>query len=182
MDLRRAGNVAFVVVLVGLVGLLAVQSGFLPVPGLERHETACFLAGTGGDDHDRATVTLRDGGPNGTTLGVVDARVADSSREMCVGLSDTPSVSSGEGMLFVHDSPGEYTYVMRGMEYGLDIVFIATNGRITGIQHARPPNPGEDGETLEHTGTGTLVLEVPRGYTNETGVDVGDRVRVEYRD
>jgi len=41
-------------------------------------------------------------------------------------------------MLFVHDETGKHAYVMRGMSFGLDIVFVAPNGTVTEIHEAAP--------------------------------------------
>ena len=126
------------------------------------------------DAYDRATVTLLD--ENDATLATVDARVADTTRKRYVGLSATDSLESGEGMLFVHDEEDRYTYVMRGMDFPIDIVFVGTNGTITTVHHAPLPDDGGD---ARHPGVGKYVLEVPYGYTNETGVEPGDRVEIE---
>ncbi|RXK50008.1 DUF192 domain-containing protein [Halorientalis pallida] len=140
---------------------LVVQSGVL-APPLEP------------SDYENATVTVRE--DNGTTLATVDVRVADTDRKRYVGLSETASLDSGEGMLFVHENVDTYPYVMRNMSFPLDILFVAPDGTITAIHHA-PIEPGERGDDLtRYEGRGKYVLEVPRGYTNATGIDEGDTV------
>jgi len=127
-------------------------------------------------DYERATVTLRDA--NGTRLATVDVRIADTRPKRRVGLSDTASLAPGEGMLFVHPESGPHAYVMRDMAFPLDIVFVDANGTITTVHHA-PTEPGKSGlERTRYRGRGTYVLEVPRGYANATGVDVGDEVEI----
>jgi uncharacterized membrane protein (UPF0127 family) len=122
-------------------------------------------------DYDTGTVTVTD--DNGTELATVDVRVADTDRERYVGLSETDSLADGEGMLFDFPEEGRHEFVMRDMAFPLDIVFIDSNGTITTIRHApTPSNAAEDGQ--RYPGSGQYVLEVPRGYTNATGIDVGD--------
>jgi len=121
----------------------------------------------------RPTVTAVDEG--GTELGTVTVWVADTDSERYTGLSDTASMGTDEGMLFVFPEAGEYRFVMRRMDFPLDIVFVAENGTITRIHHASVP----EGEYEErYPGRGKYVLEVNRGWTNETGVTVGDRLRL----
>lgn len=133
----------------------------------------CF--GTPGD-YERATVTLEDA--NGSQLATVSARIADTNTKRCVGLSNTDSLDGGEGMLFVHGGAGPHAYVMRDMAFPLDIVFVAENGTVTTIHHAAT-EPNASGDDLtRYRGRGTYVLEVPRGYANATGLEVGDRVAV----
>jgi uncharacterized membrane protein (UPF0127 family) len=123
--------------------------------------------------YNRTTVLLRDG--NGTDLATVDVRLADTDGLRYTGLSETDSLADGEGMLFVHEREDTYTYVMRRMAFPIDIVFVASEGQITRIHHAPVPEEIEGGNG-RFPGEGRYVLEVPRGYTNRTGVGVGDCV------
>ena len=163
MALERAQRLLLAVAAVSLIGLLLLQTGLVTPPWAE----------------DRAVVRVVDG-DTGEELAVVEADVADTPAERYTGLSEHDALADGEGMLFVHAGEDERTYVMREMAFDIDIVFIGADGEITTIEHARAPAPGEDGTDLEYTGRAKWVLEVPRGYTNETGIDVGDDVEIEY--
>jgi uncharacterized membrane protein (UPF0127 family) len=157
----KVGNAFTAVLLLLLAVALLIQFGAFDQP---------LTSG----DYENATLTVRD--DNGTALATVEARIADTDRKRQVGLSDTESLAPGEGMLFVHDSEATRTYVMREMAFPLDIVFVAADGRITTIHHA-PVEPGESGSQLTpYRGPGKYVFEVPRGYTNATGIEVGDTV------
>jgi hypothetical protein len=129
-------------------------------------------------DRAAATVTVTD--ENGTTLAVVETEVADTRKERIQGLSGRERLADGRGMLFVHGGDGRHTFVMREMQFGLDIVFVAANGTVTRVAHAPPPGPNEDGEDIRRSGYGKWVLELPRGYANETGISRGDQVAVDY--
>jgi hypothetical protein len=128
------------------------------------------------DGSDRATVVLYgDDGPRAA----VDVRIADSYVERYRGLSGSDPLADGEGMLFVHPEEGEYAYVMRGMGYPLDIVFVGANGTVTRVHHAPLPPPETPNRDLtRYPGRGKYVLEVPYGYTNRTGIRAGDRMVV----
>jgi uncharacterized membrane protein (UPF0127 family) len=127
-----------------------------------------------GDDYERTTVTLSD--ENGTKLATVDVRVADTFPKRYTGLSDTESLRYGEGMLFIHEKEGHYEYVMREMDFPLDIIFVDANGTVTSVHHAPVPSetPGDD--LRRYGGYGKYVLEVPMGYANATGISEGDTV------
>nr|WP_235063426.1 DUF192 domain-containing protein [Candidatus Halobonum tyrrellensis] len=129
----------------------------------------------GGGDYDRTTVAVRD--ENGSSLATVEVRIADTRAKRYTGLSDTESLADGEGMLFVHPNGGRHAYVMRRMEFPLDIVFASANGTVTRIHHAELPPEGAD-SLRRYPGEGRYVLEVPYGYANRTGIDVGDRLVV----
>ncbi|WP_309484943.1 DUF192 domain-containing protein [Halorhabdus salina] len=124
-------------------------------------------------EYSEATVTIQD--ENGTTLAAVDVRVADTERERYVGLSQTDRLQAGDGMLFVHPESRSYAYVMRNMSFPLDILFIDADGQITTIHHAPVAEDPSD-PNRRYRGQGRYVLEVPYGWTNETGITVGDQV------
>ena len=138
--------------------------------------TATAPVSTPGSDYDTATVVLLDG--DGTELATVDAWVADTWSKQYTGLSDTDALDDGRGMLFVFDGEDDRAFVMRDMAFPLDMVFVAADGTITTIHHAPVES---DGDLTQYTGRAKYVLEVPMGYTNETGVEVGDRIRIEDR-
>lgn len=162
-DRRRLAAVALALVVVLVLGGVAVVTspGLLPV-----------------GDYDRTTVAAVDA-ESGESLSTVQVRVADTRQKRYVGLSETDALGDDEGMLFVHDTEDEYAYVMRGMAFPLDIVFVDADGTVTRIHHAELPTEGTSGSELtRYRGTGKYVLEVQLGYTDEHGIEPGDRVRI----
>lgn len=165
---RSPWVIAFAIVVIAVLGV-----GVLYVGGLGP------FSAPPDDAYERTTVTVLE--ENDTELATVEVRVADTFRKRYVGLSDTESLARGEGMLFVHDSRGKHTYVMRDMDVPLDIIFVAPNGTITEIHHApREPDTSKS-DLTRYRGSGQYVLEVPYGYTNETGIESGHQIRIEGR-
>jgi uncharacterized membrane protein (UPF0127 family) len=124
-------------------------------------------------EYQTASVTVSD--ENDTHLGTVDVRIADTDAKRRVGLSRTDSLESDEGMLFVHSETGQHAYIMRGMDFSIDILFVAKNGTVTRIHHAASP---EWVPLSRYRGTGRYVLEVTAGWAERTGVETGDTVRI----
>jgi len=169
----------------GLVGLLLVAVVVL--------QTGLWVDILGTGEYEEGTVTVRDGDAtptpddwgnetavavrDGEPLATVEVRIADDSSKRILGLSNTSSLGPDEGMLFVHEEEQKHTYVMRDMDFDLDIIFIAENRTITRIHHAPAPPEGES-YSEEYSGQSKYVLEVNRGWANETGVSVGDRVEL----
>ncbi|MGM0606245.1 MAG: DUF192 domain-containing protein [Halobacteriota archaeon] len=133
-----------------------------------------FLVG----DYEWTTVEIADG-DSGESLATIDVRIADTTAKRYTGLSDTESLDPDEGMLFVHDDPGEYSYVMREMDFPIDIIFVDENGRITQIYSAHVE---DDSDLTRYTGEGQYVLEVNEGYADEHGIEAGDRLRFDLDD
>ncbi|MFC5971037.1 DUF192 domain-containing protein [Halomarina salina] len=163
------GRSAAFVVAVGLVAVVLLGYALYPV---------LALSVTGPPtDYERTTVTAYDGGDGGDgggRLGSVDVRIADDRVKRYAGLSYTDSLGEDEGMWFVHDGTDSRTFVMRGMSFGIDIVFVSANGTVTAIHHAEEPPEGVDGESLSYSGEGKYVLELPYEWTTDHGVTVGD--------
>ena len=124
--------------------------------------------------YDRTTVTVVD--ETGEKLGRVEAAIADNRSLRITGLSETDRLPEDRGMLFVYEEEQNLTYVMRNMSFPLDIVFVHADGTIDSVHERRAPNPGENGESIRASGEGRYVLEVNRGWTDERGVEPGDRV------
>ena len=146
-----------------VVGLLAVLV-YLFYPPL-------FLVETG--EYQNTTVTVQD--DNGTQLATVDVRIADTEDKRRVGLSRTDSLTGDRGMLFVHPEEGEYAYVMRGMSFSIDIIFVAANGTVTRVHRGASP---ERLPVSRYRGTGKYVLEVPAGWADRRGVETGDTILI----
>ncbi len=124
-------------------------------------------------DYDTTRVTVRT--PEGETLGTVTAAIARTRDQRYLGLSDATSLPEDAGMLFVYEEPRDrLTFVMREMDFGIDIVYADADGTITGIHNAPAPGPNEDGNEQQYPGSGQYVLEVPYKWTDRNGVDAGD--------
>lgn len=147
------------------VVLLGIDSGLLVTP----------LS----DDKKRAHITISN--EEGITLATIDAWVADTPRERYRGLSDTERLSNGTGMLFVFNSEGERTFIMRDMDFPLDIIFIGADGRIAQLSHAPVPLPNtSERELTPYRGRAKWVLEVPRGYAEQNNISTGNVIDIAF--
>ena len=182
---RAGGGFAFALLALVLVAT-ALSVGMLPRPltaDVQDEETTV----TNGQQLETTTpepaaqVAIYD--ENGSLLGTVNASVADGPDERYTGLSDHESLANGSGMLFVYEEEGRHTFVMRRMDFPLDIVFVGADGRINVIHEAPTPPEGTEEHGLErYPGRGRWVLEVPRGWTDTNGITEGDRVEIERLD
>jgi uncharacterized membrane protein (UPF0127 family) len=170
MDRRRVLSGLFALTAF-VLAVLVLLSAFPSLMGLVIREPAW-------DDYGNATVTIHDGETN-RTLATVDVRLAESYDEKYTGLSDTETLRNGTGMLFVYDEENSRTYVMREMNYPLDIVFVGADGRINAIREAPAPGPNEDGNDIQRSGSAKRILEVPRGWMRAQNVTEGDRIVVD---
>jgi hypothetical protein len=120
------------------------------------------------------------GGPravleSGGKTHVVQVELADTPEKRERGLMFRKELADGHGMLFLFDEEAEHSFWMKDTLIPLDMIFVDSSGRVTGIiARARPL-------TLEprRGGRCRTVLEVPGGWAEAHGVRVGDRMRVE---
>lgn len=163
---RRVRNYLGVVLVWLLLVVVLVGTGVISLP----------IPSPASDSYDHATVTIHD--ENSTELGHINARIADTTHKRYTGLSATESLSENEGMLFTYDNAQNHTYVMREMDFGIDIVYIGADNRITSIHHAPEPPEGANGNEHQYPGYGQYVLEVNHHWTTERNIETGDRVRI----
>ena len=155
MNTRRVVAAVFVIAAAGVLAVVLF-------PGL--------LVGDPGP-YNETTVTVYN--ETGTRLATMEVRVADTTEKRYTGLSDTDSLDPDEGMLFVHEREGEHSYVMRDMDFPLDIIFIDGNGTVVRVAHA-----SVDGDGAPYEARAKYVLEANRGWANSTGLDEGDTVGI----
>jgi len=98
--------------------------------------------------------------------------VADNDEKRYQGLSGRSALGDNQGMLFVHNVVGQYKYVMRDMNFDLDFIFIK-DGKIVDIAK----NVSKDFKGIVQGATDyDMVLEVPAGWVERNGVELGDSV------
>lgn len=110
------------------------------------------------------------------------AVIVDTPELTYRGLSGYPSLGPYGGMLFVFSTTATRTFVMRDMQFPLDMVWF-TDGVITDIHEHVPLEPGISEPFLTlYSGKKpvNMVLEVASGTVARYGWAVGDSLRVQY--
>ncbi len=107
---------------------------------------------------------------NGVKVVVVE--VMDTNEKRQQGLSGRERLGENEGMLFVFDRPGIYSFWMKEMKFPLDFVWINEDKVVdlrekVGIteMNIRPARPAD------------RVLEVNSGWIEKHQIKVGDEVK-----
>ena len=82
-------------------------------------------------------------------------------------------------MLFIHGSPGKYSYWMYQVKIPLDIIWMDARGRIVEfVENAAPcKTPSSQCPNYGGTQDALVVLELPGGYGRKHGVATGDYIR-----
>lgn len=104
--------------------------------------------------------------------------IVDTPAKRTLGLSYRPSLPEDEGMLFVFENKQPVRFWMKGMEFPLDIIFIA-DGKIVDIAENAMPQPGVSDENLKSyvpSEPVDHVLEVNAGFVSKHDIKIGDSV------
>ncbi|HSV04328.1 MAG TPA: DUF192 domain-containing protein [Phenylobacterium sp.] len=100
--------------------------------------------------------------------------VAQTERQHAYGLMCRRRLAPDRGMLFDFHAPADgVNFWMRNTLIGLDIVYIAPNGKVLSVARNAAPL---DETPIPAGGTIRAVLEIPAGRAAQLGVKPGDKV------
>jgi hypothetical protein len=109
---------------------------------------------------------------NGQTINV---EIADTLEKQEKGLSGRQSLGENQGMLFVFQTSGYYSFWMKDMNFGLDFVWISGNEIVEIIRNVKP----EDFQPPNYLGSKNKidkVLEINAGVADKLGIKEGDKI------
>jgi uncharacterized membrane protein (UPF0127 family) len=108
---------------------------------------------------------------DGTALAV---SVADTEAERNQGLSGRTNLDFNEGMLFVFDKEGQYSFWMHDMNFAIDALWVNAAGEVVHI--AQNMTPESYPEAFTNDTPAQYVIEVPGDYVEAHNLHVGSRV------
>ena len=106
----------------------------------------------------------------------VEVEVANTPQLRESGLSNRDILGDYQGMLFVFDSQGDYSFWMKDMLIPLDLIYIDYAGYIVDIREDLLPCEGEYCPNITANEPFMYVLEVNSGFVEINRVDIGNAV------
>ncbi len=105
-----------------------------------------------------------------------NVQIAETKKEMKIGLSNRSSLNSDSGMLFVFDAENIPYFWMKDMQFPLDIIWINQNMKIVGIEkNLQPCNPANCG-LFKPNEKAKYVIEINGNQSGQYNFKVGDFV------
>ena len=104
--------------------------------------------------------------------------LALTEAEHTKGLSGKNELVENEGMLFVFDKPGKYSFWMKDMNFPIDIVWISSDMKVVYIK--KNADPKLYPETYGPDTDAKYVLEVMAGFSDKNNLKVGDSLKFIY--
>lgn len=101
--------------------------------------------------------------------------IARTPEEKRIGLSNRNFLPEKQGMLFVYDKPGRYSFWMKEMLIPLDFIWI-NNNQIVGLTENVQPEDYQPPLTLSLEIESTSILEVNAGTIEKFNFQIGDRI------
>lgn len=105
--------------------------------------------------------------------------VASSQKDLEIGLSETKSLPQDQGMLFLFQKPGYYSFWMKNMKFPIDIIYINNDTIVTIINNAQVPSNQINLPVYIPTGPLNKVLEIGNGLAQKYNFKNGDKVTYE---
>ena len=105
----------------------------------------------------------------------VGVEIADNDKERTRGLMYRKGLGTDSGMLFVFEDERVLRFWMKNTCIPLDMIFIAEDGMIVGIEE-NTPTLSED--TFTASCPSKYVLEVNAGWTRKHGVKAGQKASI----
>ncbi len=105
----------------------------------------------------------------------IEVEIADTPESRYNGLSNRDGLRADYGMLFVFEDKRERTFVMREMNFPLDIIWIDGN-TIIGISENLPPEGKRYKNLYKSPAPVDYVLEVNASFADKNNIKIGDTV------
>ncbi len=104
----------------------------------------------------------------------VQVTIVRTPEEMTKGLSGHAPLANKEGMLFMFDTEGIYSFWMNDMTFALDILWLNKDGKIVYIEENLMPCTTDNCPKYTSQDLAQYVLEVPSGYIKTHLLKIGD--------
>ncbi len=106
--------------------------------------------------------------------------LAMTPKEQQIGLSDHESLPQDQGMLFLFEEPGLYSFWMKNMKFPIDIIFIQEDTVVSVTKNAEPLEPEDTADPVIITPESEIdtVLEVNSGLSDKYNIKKGDKVEI----
>jgi uncharacterized protein len=108
---------------------------------------------------------------------IIYVDLAKTPEQQAKGLSIKNTLNENEGMLFIFDTPKEYSFWMKDMKFPIDIIWISPDNKIVHIEkNLQPCTFFLICTSYSPHANSKYVLEVPSNYTAKNNITIGDRV------
>ena len=107
----------------------------------------------------------------------IEVETADNQEKRTKGLSDKKNLPDGQGMLFVFDKPGLYSFWMKDMKFPLDFVWI-NNNKVVAINENMNPENYQTPDSIMLNKEFDRVIELNADSIKKMNIKIGDTMSI----
>ncbi len=111
---------------------------------------------------------------------IIEVEIAGTAETHYRGLSNRKNLCENCGMLFVFPDKKERTFVMRNMNFPLDIIWI-DDDKIVKIDKNLPPEGKNPANNYNSGAPVNYVLEVNGGFADKNNIKTGNKITLNYK-
>ena len=108
----------------------------------------------------------------------VNVDVVNTPKDMERGLSGRKELGNDQGMLFIFESAGDYSFWMKDMNFNLDIIWLNEKLQVVDIKEKFAPCTPQSCPIYTPQAAARYVLEVNADYCQKHGIKLGHRLRL----
>jgi uncharacterized membrane protein (UPF0127 family) len=108
----------------------------------------------------------------------LEVTIADTEAKRLTGLGGRRMMSTREGMLFVFDQDKKWRIWSKGMNFGIDILWLDKDGFVMDMHEYVYPDSYP--EVFEPNEPVRYILEVVAGFARANGIRVHDRIDLNF--
>ncbi len=108
----------------------------------------------------------------------IKAEVADSAQERETGLMNRETLPQDRGMVFVFDEASSHPFWMKNTKIALDLIWVAGDGRVSGIYQNATPCTSEPCPTYGENFISRFVVETNAGFVAENEIRPNQKVSI----
>jgi hypothetical protein len=112
--------------------------------------------------------------PDGDTLSVIDAELAESREDQSTGLMRRREMWGDQGMLFLYEPAQATSMWMKNTPTSLDIIFVGEDGEVLNVAERTRPYSEASHASI---GPAAAVVEVRAGFADRYGIGPSTQVR-----
>jgi len=105
---------------------------------------------------------------------VLKVEIANTPPARQQGLSDRPALDQNQGLLFIFDEPGLYSFWMKDMNFPLDIIWFDEKQKIVDLVLNAAPEEAIPQKVYQPSNQAQYALEVAAGFAEKYNLKSGD--------
>jgi|GEM_PF-1047495 len=104
--------------------------------------------------------------------------IAQTAEEKTKGLSSRESMPEDQGMIFLFDKPGKYSFWMKDMLFNLDFIFLKNNQIVDTVSNVSYPKKGETPLAINSRADFDKVIELNQGFIEKFKIEIGNKIQL----